>query len=216
MTVVENPQRKRFRPEVRRAMILDEAAHLIVHEGIAGLTLERIAREAGVSKSLIYNYFDGVTELLKELYDRELKRLRHLQFKAAEAATTFEDMVRGITHEYLKYIEERGLVIERLQAEPSVAQGRDPTYYDRRPSVEYMAGLVARIFDMPMDFAIAATEVSYGLPASAGEFLLRDEMDRDALEDLTVSMIVGAVLKARNDYLAKNRPLRPEKIDRES
>ena len=208
MTVVENSQRKRFRPEIRRGMILDEAAQLIVQEGIAGLTLERIAREAGVSKSLIYNYFDGVTELLKELYDRELKRLRQLQFKAAEAATDFEGMVRGITHEYLKYIEERGLVIERLQAEPSVSSDRDPTQYDRRASVEYMAGLVARIFDMPMGFENAATEVSYGLPASAGEFLLRGDMDRDALEDLTVSMIVGAVLKARNDYLTKTRPLR--------
>ena len=64
MSAVENTQRKRFRPEVRRAMILDEAATLIVQEGIAGLTLERIAREAGVSKSLIYNYYEGVTELL--------------------------------------------------------------------------------------------------------------------------------------------------------
>ena len=215
MSVVENTQRKRFRPEVRRARSLDEAATLIVQEGIAGLTLERIAREAGVSKSLIYNYFDGVTELLKELYDRELKRLRQLQFKAAEAASDFEGMVRGITHEYLKYIEERGLVIERLQSEPSVSNGRDPTYYDRRPSVEYMAVIAARVFDMPMDWAIAATEVSYGLPASAGEFLLRGEMDRDSLEDLTVSMIVGAILKARNDYLSKNRPLRPEKSDQE-
>jgi len=207
MTAAENSPRKRFRPEVRRAMILDEAAQLIVQEGIAGLTLERIAREAGVSKSLIYNYFDGVTELLKELYDRELKKLRKLQLKAAEAATSFESLVRGITHEYLKYIEERGLVIERLQAEPSVTSGPDPTYYDRRPSVKYMANIVAKTFDMPMEFAIAATEVSYGLPASAGEFLLRGEMDRDALEDLTVSMIMGAVLTARNDYLVKRRSI---------
>ena len=78
-----------------------------------------------------------------------------------------------------------------------------------------MAGIAARVFDMPMDWAIAATEVSYGLPASAGECLLRGEMDRDALEDLTVAMIVGAVLKARNDYLTKNRSLRPEKSDQE-
>ncbi len=184
-------------------MILDEAAQLLVSDGIAGLTLEKIAREAGVSKSLIYNYFDGVTELLKELYERELKSLRRLQFEAAEAANTFEEMVRGITHEYLKYIEKRGLIIELLQAEPSVSNGRDPTYYDRQSSVDYMAEIVSKNFGMPIDFSKAVTEVSYGLPASAGAYLLRGDMDRDALEDLTVSMILGAVLKARNDQLTR-------------
>ena len=36
-------------------------------------------------------------------------------------AETFEALVRGVTHVYLCYIEDRGLLIERLQAEPSVS-----------------------------------------------------------------------------------------------
>ena len=199
--------RKRYSPEVRRSMLLDEAANLIVNEGISGLSLERIAREAGVSKSLIYTYFDSLTELLKELYERELKGLRRLQVKATENAETFEDLVRGVTHEYLRYIERRGLIIERLQAEPSVSTGQDPTYYDRQSSVNYLAAMVSEHFDMPIELAKAATEVSFGLPASAGEYLLRGEIDRDELEDLTVSMIIGSVLNARNDYMARRRKL---------
>lgn len=209
MTVSDKPQRKRFSPEIRRGMLLDHAAELVVSEGIAGLTLERIAREAGVSKSLIYNYFDGVTDLLKELYERELKGLRRQQYLAAQQAKSYEEMVRGITHEYLKYIERHGQVIERLQAEPSVSNGRDPTYYDRQSSVDYMAKLVMEHFDMPLDFAKAITEVSYGLPASAGEYLLRGDIDRDELEDLTVAMILGAVLNARNNYLARRKSFNP-------
>ena len=192
-------------------MILDEAAKLIVNEGISGLTLEKIAREADVSKSLIYNYFDSVTELLKELYERELKGLRQRQYEASLEAVSFEHLVRLITHEYLKYIEKRGFIIERLQVEPSVSNGRDPTYYDRRASVEYMSEIVSKTFDMPLDVAAAATEVSYGIPASAGELLLRGQMNRDELEDLTVSMILGAVFKARNDYIARRNPFESQK-----
>ena len=60
---------------------------------------------------------------------------------------------------------------------------------------------------MPIELARAATDISYGIPASAGEYLLRREMDRDALEDLTVSMIIGSIVMARNDYLARHRKL---------
>jgi len=206
MTVTESAPRRRYRPEVRRGMILDEAATLIVKDGISGLTLEKIAREADVSKSLIYNYFDGVTELLKELYERELKGLRRLQYQASVKATSFEEMVRLVTHEYLKYIEKRGLIIERLAAEPSVSEGVDYNSYDRRTSVEYMGEIVARTFEMPLELAKIATRVSFGIPVSAGEFLLRGEVDRDELEDLTVSMILGSVLKARDDYILRRDP----------
>jgi len=89
MPSTNSESRKRFRPEVRRAMILDETAKLVASEGIAQLSMERIGRQAGVSKALIYNYFENTTELLKELLDRELKALRKLQFEAAERASTF-------------------------------------------------------------------------------------------------------------------------------
>ena len=202
MADIKEKQRKRYSPEVRRSMLLDEASTIVVNEGISGLTLERIARQAGVSKSLLYNYFDGVTELLRELHQRELKHLRTAQIKAAEQATTLEEMVRGLTRAYLLFIEERGLIVERLQAEPSVSKGPDPTYYSREAAVEYFAELTAKFFSMPTDLARVITEVSFGLPASAGEYLLRSNMDRQQLEDITVSMILGSILGARNDYFS--------------
>lgn len=58
---------------------------------------------------------------------------------------------------------------------------------------------------MPMDVARAATDISFGLPASAGGYLLRSDMDRQAMEDLTVSMIVGTFVGARNDHLTRRK-----------
>lgn len=201
------PQRRRYSPEVRRSMLLDAAADIIRREGVADLSLERVGQAAGVSKSLVYKYFNSILELMKELLDRELKALRHLQFDAAENANTFEELIRNITHVYLSYIEDRGLIIERLQGEPRVSEMHDPTDYGRSGAVDYLAGIVSRHFDMPLEMAKAATDISFGLPSAAGHYLLRSEMSREALEDLTVSMILGSITMFHSDYVAKKQKL---------
>tara|TARA_R110000772_G_scaffold18400_40_gene52038 strand:- start:1517 stop:2089 length:573 start_codon:yes stop_codon:yes gene_type:complete len=189
-------------------MILDETADLISSEGISNLTMEAIGQHANVSKSLMYNYFDSLADLLKELLDRELTALRRLQNNAAEKATTFEELVQNITHVYLSYIEERGLILERLQADPSITKMHDPTDYQRNSAVDYLAEIVAKNFDMPMDIARAVTDISFGLPASAGDYLLRSGMDRKVIEELTVSMIIGTMSSVRFDYMARKQKLK--------
>lgn len=200
--------RQRYSPEIRRSMILDDAAKCIASGGISNLSMERIGRNAGISKSLMYKYFENLTDLLKELLKRELQELRRLQFAAAEKANTFEELVRGVTHEYLCYIEKRGLIIERLQSEPSVSNMHDPTDFGRGKAVDYLSSIVVKNFDLPEDLARAATDISFGLPASAGEYLLREKMDRKQLEDLTVSMIIGTLTNLRNDYTTRSQELK--------
>ena len=201
-------QRRRYSPEVRRSMILDAAAEIIARDGIAQLSLERIGQNAGVSKSLMYNYFDSLTELLKELLDRELKDLQRVQYKAAAKATTFEELVRNITRAHLRHIDERGLIIERLQSEPSVTGMHDLTDYGRGIAVDYLANIVHKTFNVPMEIARATTDVSFGLPSAAGRYMLRGEMDEQTLEDLTVTMIIGSVVAIAEDYQTRRLALK--------
>lgn len=206
MSAKPQKARRRYSPEVRRDMILDQTAEMIAQDGISNLTMEKIGQNAGVSKALVYNYFDSQSDLLRELLGRELKALRLKQFAAAEGAKTFEDLVRSVTHEYLSYIDKRGLIIEQLQSDPGISGGQDPTDYDRNTSVKYLAPLAARQFNLPIDLAEAVTDISFGLPASAGAYLLKRKLDLKTVEDITVSMILGTLLQVRNDYMTK-RPL---------
>ena len=48
------PSSRRLNPEVRRNMILDTTAALIAKDGISAVSMERVGREAGVSKALVY------------------------------------------------------------------------------------------------------------------------------------------------------------------
>lgn len=208
MGVAQQKQRRRFSPEARRAMILDSAAELVAEHGVSSVTMESISQSAGSSKSLIYKYFTTPLEILRELLTRELRALRRLQFAAAEEANTFEELVRNITHEYLTYIDKRGLIIERLQADPAISETGALIDYGRTASVDYLAPIVAKHFDMPEELARAATDISFGIPASAGEYLLREEADLQKIEDLTVSMIVGTFVHVRNDFLARKQKLK--------
>ncbi len=210
MSAKSEKRRQRFSPEKRRSLILDFTAEIVAREGVAQLSMERIGKEAGVSKSLVYNYFDNLTELLRELLEREHKELRRLQFAAAENATTLEEIVQNVTHEYLKYISNRGLIIERLLAEPSVSNLHDPTEYSREGAVNYLAEILANHLDMPFDVAAMMTDISFGIPASAGEYLLRKNADLEQVEKLTVSMILGALVMARNDHFTRSKISRPE------
>ncbi|MET0448183.1 MAG: TetR/AcrR family transcriptional regulator [Aeromicrobium sp.] len=53
----ELPQRRRFPQAVRREQLLDVAEDLFVAHGYAAVTMEDIARAAGVTRPLPYNHF---------------------------------------------------------------------------------------------------------------------------------------------------------------
>jgi AcrR family transcriptional regulator len=184
--------RRRLAPEERRSLILDHTADIIAREGVATLSIEQIGKEAGISKSLVYAYFPNLTALLRELYQREMKQLRRRQANAAADVESIEQLVRSITHAYLSYIDERGLIIERLQAEPSVSEHHDPTDFNRDAAVDYLTDAVLRFYKLPRAIARAATDISFGLPASAGSYLHRHDLDLQTLEDMTVAMVIGS------------------------
>ncbi len=206
--VATKKTRTRLSPEVRKSMILDHAAEVIATEGVAGVSMERISREAGISKALVYTYFPSMTELLQTLLKREYKHLRQLQSAAAESAETFEQLVRRVTNVYLCYIEERGMLLEKLGSEPSVADHGDPTAYSRDRAVDYLAQIVSDNFGIDLPLAKATIDISFGMPSAAGHYLIHHEMSRQTVEDITVTMMIGSIEAIQSKYETALKPLR--------
>ena len=59
---------------MRREQLLDAAIAVIVRDGYAGVSVDAIAREAGVTRPVVYGVFDGLTPLLTALLDRQESR----------------------------------------------------------------------------------------------------------------------------------------------
>ena len=73
-STTRRPYAARVPAGVRREQLLDAAIAVIVRDGYAGVSVEAIAREAGVTRPVVYGVFDGLTPLLTALLDRQEAR----------------------------------------------------------------------------------------------------------------------------------------------
>jgi AcrR family transcriptional regulator len=58
----------------RREQLLDAALQIIARDGYRAVSIESIAREADVTRPVVYNVFDGLEALLFALLDRQERR----------------------------------------------------------------------------------------------------------------------------------------------
>ena len=58
-------------PEQRREQLIDAALSVILKEGYRGVSIEAIAREAGVTRPVVYDHFPNLGRLLHTLVERE-------------------------------------------------------------------------------------------------------------------------------------------------
>ena len=62
-------ERKKALETLTRQGIYDAVINLLIRDGIQGLTMERVAAEAGVAKGTLYIYFDSKEKLLEAAVD---------------------------------------------------------------------------------------------------------------------------------------------------
>jgi AcrR family transcriptional regulator len=78
LTVVATIRRRVYAPRLppaqRREQLLDAALHVIGREGYAAVSMEAVAREAGVSRPVVYGAFPNLGRLLAELLERQERR----------------------------------------------------------------------------------------------------------------------------------------------
>lgn len=65
------PYAPRMAAEQRREQLLDAALEVIVSEGYSGVSIEAVARAAGVTRPVIYDHYRDLGELLRALIERE-------------------------------------------------------------------------------------------------------------------------------------------------
>ena len=67
--------RKRYAPRMapaqRREQLLDAALKVVLEQGYAGVSIEGIARTAGVTRPVIYDHFSNLEALIHALIERE-------------------------------------------------------------------------------------------------------------------------------------------------
>lgn len=185
---------RRLDPEMRRNMILDRTAMLVAREGVSAVSMERVGREAGVSKALVYAYFKNQTILLQALLLREQRRLADQQSTAVGRANDFKETILNTTRTYLRYYEENGILLQRLLNEPSLAAAFEEHDRAERPRVvNSLARLMADTHNVPLRVAKVATELSMAMTGAAGEMISRGEISRGKVEEIILALFDGSM-----------------------
>jgi AcrR family transcriptional regulator len=61
----------RMPPEQRREQLIDAALGVILEQGYSGVSMEAVAKAAGVTRPVVYDHFPNLARLLHALVERE-------------------------------------------------------------------------------------------------------------------------------------------------
>lgn len=98
--------RRRRDPEATRKAILDAAEHLFTCHGPAATSISGVAREAGVTKSLIHHHFGTKDELWNEVQDRHFGQYFEIQMKLLEQSESTESLLEESLIAYFRFLQQ--------------------------------------------------------------------------------------------------------------
>jgi AcrR family transcriptional regulator len=189
-----NKTRTRKVPEQRIEDILDATVTLILNEGVIKATMDRVAKQAGVSKGLMYAYFSNRTDLMQQVLKREQNLVAEQQRDAIRSADSFEAMARETYRISENHRQNRGRLIENLKADPEVeAAIREFEQRGRGKVMDYLGRTIANHFELSEDLARAATALLLG-------FDLEPQPDNPDNEEIWGAMMQGAMLELKKRY----------------
>jgi|GEM_PF-678566 len=134
---VDNPKR-RMTAEGRREQILDVTHAIVDAEGFHAATPNRIAEEAGINRSLIYQKFGDLAGLFVELIDREAARAGEQFAEAISGSDSRSDSRSDGAAEHQSFVLAFEGVLAAVDAHPATwrlflfpPQGAPPELYTR-------------------------------------------------------------------------------------
>lgn len=81
----------RIRDEHKETIIREKAVEMIVKEGFDGLSMHKLAKEAGISPATIYLYFKNREDLLNQVFIAVEDRFAEITLKKFDPQMPFED-----------------------------------------------------------------------------------------------------------------------------
>lgn len=86
-----------------RERLISVAEHVLQEEGIAALSLRRVAREVGVAPSAVYNHFKNREALLVAVAADGYRQLAALELAAYAGKQQEEAVLKGMARDYMHF-----------------------------------------------------------------------------------------------------------------
>ncbi|MCT3583110.1 TetR/AcrR family transcriptional regulator [Levilactobacillus brevis] len=112
----------REKDTAKQTSIIDEVSNIILNEGIAAVSMSKIAKASGISSSTIYVYFTDKEDVLKQVYLAKKEMLATFLLKNIEATTDnpviFAQQFMRTLYEFGMQHYEALMIIEQFNSSP--------------------------------------------------------------------------------------------------
>lgn len=170
----------RMPPEQRREQLLDAALSVILEQGYSGVSVEAVARTAGVTRPVVYDHFPNLGRLLHALIEREehyaLEQLEHVVPVDPGEVEPTEQLAGGVRR-FLDAVASRPATwrIILLPPEGTPELVRRHIEANRALTLERIEQLVRQILERPaeLDIELMARAIR-DLGEDAGRMVLTD------------------------------------------
>jgi AcrR family transcriptional regulator len=112
----------------RREQLVDLAAEMVREEGVANLTMEKLAERAKINKAIVYRSFPNSGSVLGALFDRETAALRAANRKLVVDGSSVRGSMPAVLELYFDSVGRTGDLLTTLLSGPAV----DPILLERR------------------------------------------------------------------------------------
>ena len=168
--------------------IYEASLRLITREGLAGLTMSKLAKEASLATGTLYIYFKSKEELLNKLYHK-------LQLESSErfmqGYSQEEDFLKGLKKMWLNYLKHR---IENYEKSVFMEQ------YYRSPYISPREMVMAESLKKPVHQLIRRGK---------NEGLVRPDLD----DEMLFLAMLGFIRELADEHVGGVYKLNPTRID---
>ena len=188
-------ERARLQVDERRSQLLALGLQLFADHSYDELSIDDIARAAGISKGLLYHYFPSKRDYYVEVVRQAAGLL--LERTGVEAGEATTEALQAGLDAYLDFVEQHArsyvaLVRGGVGSDPEVAQLLETT---RRTITERILSRLSA--DEPPPLVRAAMRGWIGLVEAASlDWLERRDVSREQLRDLFEQMLLAALMAA--------------------
>ena len=116
--------KRRMRAPERRKQLLEVARKVFAARGYHVVTMDDVAREAGVTKPILYDHFPSKRDLYRDLLEADLARLKERLHEAMVSSQGNRARIRGSFQAYFDFVDEEGAGF-RLLMQEAVGQERE-------------------------------------------------------------------------------------------
>jgi AcrR family transcriptional regulator len=189
------PAYTRLDVDERRRQLLEAGERIFGERSYDEVSMSDIAREAGISKGLLYHYFPSKKELFRATLEQAASELE-LQVSPDQALAP-QDRVAQSLDAYLDWIEAHQAGYVRLLEDASrITEAREMLNAVREQTAQMIATQAVDADEAPRTLITAALGWLWYMDGVCLDWIKHEHMSRQQVHDLLISVLFASVLSA--------------------